>query len=255
MKFKLCETSRRDENPLSPGSDHKWIMAARHRAGKTIVKMDNGPREKLMRYGAADLSDEELLAIFLRTGTPGIDVMTLAKRLLAHFGSLYGLLSADIRPFRDIGGVGMAKYAQPKAIGELARRYYRSRPCEETALLSPTITRDFLESQLAEQEREVFLVIFLDSQNRIIRQNTLFTGTLSHVEVHPREIVREAVRLNAAGIILAHNHPSGRAEPSRADKMVTERIVKSCQLVDIRVLDHLVIGRGEYVSFAERGWI
>ncbi|EKK7719731.1 DNA repair protein RadC [Cronobacter sakazakii] len=230
-------------------------MAARDRAGKTIVKIDNGPREKLMRYGAADLSDEELLAIFLRTGTPGMDVMTLAKQLLAHFGSLYGLLSADIRPFRDIGGVGMAKYAQLKAIGELARRYYRSRPCEEMALLSPTITRDFLESQLAEQEREMFLVIFIDSQNRIIRQNTLFTGTLSHVEVHPREIVREAVRLNAAGIILAHNHPSGRAEPSRADKMVTERIVKSCQLVDIRVLDHLVIGRGEYVSFAERGWI
>ncbi|EOU9538354.1 DNA repair protein RadC [Cronobacter dublinensis] len=217
--------------------------------------MDNGPREKLMRYGAADLNDDELLAIFLRTGTPGEDVLTLAKRLLLHFGSLYSLLSADITSFRGIGGIGTAKYAQLKAIGELARRYYGSQSTQDTALLSPTITREFLQSQLSAQEREVFLVIFLDNQNRVIRQNTLFTGTLSHVEVHPREIVREAVRLNAAGIILAHNHPSGHAEPSRADKLVTERIVKSCQLVDIRVLDHLVIGRGEYVSFAERGWI
>lgn len=156
MKFKLCETSRRDENPLSPGSDHKWIMAARHRAGKTIVKMDNGPREKLMRYGAADLSDEELLAIFLRTGTPGMDVMTLAKRLLAHFGSLYGLLSADIRPFRDIGGVGMAKYAQLKAIGELARRYYRSRPCEETALLSRRLPATFWKASLRSRSAKCF---------------------------------------------------------------------------------------------------
>lgn len=117
------------------------------------------------------------------------------------------------------------------------------------------MTREFVRSQLAEDEREIFMVIFLDNQNRVLNHSRLFSGTLSHVEVHPREIVREAIKVNAAGVILAHNHPSGRAEPSKADRDVTARIMKCCQFMDIRVLDHLVIGRGEYVSFAERGWI
>ncbi|NDO82360.1 hypothetical protein CJP72_16745 [Citrobacter sp. NCU1] len=213
------------------------------------------PREKMLQSGIGSLSDVELLALFLRTGTPGKDVMTLAGEMLCHFGSLYGLLTADFIQFRSISGVGIAKYAQLKGIAELARRYYNVRMMEENSLLSPQMTREFLQSQLMEEEREIFLVIFLDAQHRVITHSRLFAGTLSHVEVHPREIIREAIKLNASAVILAHNHPSGCAEPSKADKLITERVVKCCQIMDIRVLDHLVIGRGEYVSFAERGWI
>ena len=213
------------------------------------------PREKMLQSGIGSLSDVELLALFLRTGTPGKDVMTLAKEMLCHFGSLYGLLTADFIQFRSLSGVGIAKYAQLKGIAELARRYYNVRMMEENSLLSPEMTREFLQSQLMEEEREIFLVIFLDAQHRVITHSRLFAGTLSHVEVHPREIIREAIKLNASALILAHNHPSGCAEPSKADKLITERVVKCCQFMDIRVLDHLVIGRGEYVSFAERGWI
>ncbi|EMY9119457.1 JAB domain-containing protein [Salmonella enterica] len=187
------------------------------------------PREKMLRSGIASLSDVELLALFLRTGTPGKDVMTLAKEILQHFGSLYGLLSADFAQFRGVNGIGLAKFAQLKGIAELARRYYSVRMNEESALLSPEMTREFLQSQLTGEEREIFLVIFLDAQHRVLQHSRLFSGT--------------------------HNHPSGCAEPSKADKLITERVIKCCQFMDIRVLDHLIIGRGEYVSFAERGWI
>ena len=209
------------------------------------------PREKLLAQGASSLTDVELLALFLRTGMQGKDVLTLAKEMLQHFESLYGLLSADYMDFSYVQGIGIAKYAQLKGIAELARRYYKVRVIEERALLSPEMAREFLQSQLSQEERE----IFMDSQHRVIKHSKLFSGTLSHVEVHPREIVREAIKMNASAVILAHNHPSGCAEPSKADKLITERVVKCCQFMDIRVLDHLVIGRGEYVSFAERGWI
>ena len=213
------------------------------------------PREKLLRNGVTPLTDDELLALFLRTGTPGKTVFTLAKELIAHFGSLYGLLTADLAQFKHIGGIGVAKYAQLRAIAELARRFNNVRLQKEAPILTPAMTREFLQSQLTDVEREIFMVIFLDNRNRVLKHSHLFSGTLNHVEVHPREIVREAIKVNAAGVILAHNHPSGRAEPSKADRDVTARIMKCCQFMDIRVLDHLVIGRGEYVSFAERGWI
>lgn len=213
------------------------------------------PREKMLRLGIDSLSDVELLALFLRTGSQGKNVMTLAHDLLQHFGSLYDLLSADIADFQHIQGIGVAKYAQLRGVAELAQRYYSVRVMEEKPLVSPEMTRKFLQSQLSGEEREIFMVIFLDSQNRVLKHSRMFAGTLNHVEVHPREIVREAVKVNAAAVILAHNHPSGRAEPSRSDKLITERVVKCCRFMDIRVLDHLVIGRGEYVSFAERGWI
>lgn len=193
------------------------------------------PREKMLRSGIASLSDVELLALFLRTGTPGKDVMTLAKEILQHFGSLYGLLSADFAQFRGVNGIGLAKFAQLKGIAELARRYYSVRMNEESALLSPEMTREFLQSQLTGEEREIFLVIFLDAQHRVLQHSRLFSGTLNHVEVHPREIVREAIKLNASAVILAHNHPSGCAEPSKADKLITERVIKCCQFMDIRV--------------------
>lgn len=214
-----------------------------------------GPREKMLKYGAEELSDAELLAIFLRTGKRGVYVVTLAQQLLAHFGSLRRLLSANLEEFSQVGGIGIAKFAQLSAIAELGRRYAASWVQNEQPLLSPEMTRAFLLSQLSDEQREIFMVIFLDNQHRVLKNSKLFSGTLSHVEVHPREIVREAIKLNAAAIILAHNHPSGHAEPSKADRMITERIITSCQFMNIRVLDHLVIGRGECVSFAERGWI
>ncbi len=213
------------------------------------------PREKMRRLGIEALSEVELLALFLRTGARGKNVMTLAAELLQHFDTLSQMMSADWDKFDKIDGIGLAKYAQPRAIAELARRCYNERLREKQGLYSPELTREFLQSQLSGEGREVFMAIYLDSQNRILKHCRLFSGTLSHVEVHPREIVREAINVNAAAVILAHNHPSGNAEPSKADKIITERVVSCCQLMDIRVLDHLVIGRGEYVSFAERGLI
>ncbi|MEX3020507.1 DNA repair protein RadC [Kluyvera sp. STS39-E] len=213
------------------------------------------PREKMQRFGIESLSDTELLALFLRTGTREKDVMRYSRELLCHFGSLYGLLSACEEEMMQVDGIGLAKYAQLKGVAELARRYFSLRVLVENPLLSPEMTREFLQSQLADEEREVFLVIFLDNQHKVLKHSRLFSGTLSHVEVHPREIVREAIKVNAAAVILAHNHPSGNAEPSKSDRLITERVVKCCQFMDVRVLDHLVIGRGEYVSFAERGWI
>jgi len=213
------------------------------------------PREKLLKFGAQALSDHELLAIFLRTGGKGVHVMKLAENMLEHFGSLHQLMSADFDDVGMIKGLGIVKYAQLSAVSELSRRCHACRLSSENALLSPTIIQQYLQNILAHREREVFLVLFLDNQHRVIRHEEMFAGTISSVEIHPREIIREAMKVNAAAIILAHNHPSGVAEPSTMDRRVTEQIIKACQLLGIRVLDHLVIGHGETVSFAERGWI
>ncbi|WP_202305820.1 RadC family protein [Dryocola clanedunensis] len=222
---------------------------------KTSCNKTGLPREKLLEFGVSSLTDVELLALFLRTGARNMNVMTMASLLLEKFGSLSRLLSADYSQFKDVKGIGAAKYTQLNAIAELARRNYISRGVEELTLKNPDNVREFIQSQLTTEEREIFMVIFVDNQHRIIKHKPMFSGTLNHVEVHPREIVREAMKSNAAAIILAHNHPSGRAEPSKADRAITERIVSACLFMEIRVLDHLVIGRGEYVSFAERGWI
>lgn len=213
------------------------------------------PREKLLKYGARSLTDVELLAIFLRTGKRGVHVLTLASQLIAHFGSLRALFSAELPQFQPVGGIGVAKYVQLSAIIELACRYHVSTLAETDALQNPHMVRQFLQGQLAKEDREIFMVIFLDNQNRVIEHQRMFSGTLTHVEVYPREVVRQAIKLNAASVIFAHNHPSGRAEPSKADQMITQKLVESCMFMDIRVLDHLVIGHGESVSFAERGWI
>lgn len=213
------------------------------------------PREKLLRDGAAALSDAELLAIFLRTGLPGLHVIRLAEQLLTQFGSLHGLLAADFAQFSSHKGLGAATYAQLQAVSELAFRFFSGHLAQENAMLSPKVTQHYLYSLLAHHEREVFLVLFLDNQHRVIRHQEMFVGTISSVVVHPREIVRAALKANAAAIILAHNHPSGKAEPSRADRLITEQVVNACRLLEIRVLDHLVIGRGECASFAERGWL
>jgi len=214
------------------------------------------PREKLLKCGAQTLSDVELLAIFLRIGTRGVHVMTLAQRLLDAFGSLHQLMTAPHGDFQSIHGIGVAKYAQLNAVAELARRCFTCPQALENLVVSSAEQMlDFLNSSLAHREREIFQVIFFDNQHRVIHTSEMFSGTINSVEVHPREIVREALKRNAAAVILAHNHPSGLAEPSRADRDITQQIVRACTLLNIRVLDHMVIGRGEYVSFAERGWL
>lgn len=214
-----------------------------------------GPREKLLKLGAITLSDQELLAIFLRTGLPGLNVSEMASQLLKEFGSLYALMSADYARFCGKRGLGLSKYTQLQAAVELSKRYLGHQLAQECAIKNPQRTREYLQGLLSHRDREVFIVMFLDNQNRVIYHKEMFTGTFNCVEVHPREIVREALKTNAASLILAHNHPSGVAEPSLADRGVTEQVLKACSVLDIKVLDHIVIGRGEYVSFAERGWI
>jgi len=164
-------------------------------------------------------------------------------------------MSADHQVFCSQKGLGNASYAQLQAILELAFRFFSSRLTQENTMLNPRITQHYLQSLLAHHELEVFLVLFLDTQYRVIRHQEIFAGTISSVVVHPKEIVRAALKANAAAIILAHNHPSGKAKPSHADHVITEQVINACLLLEIRVLDHLVIGRGKCVSFAERGWL
>ena len=213
------------------------------------------PREKLLIRGPASLSDAELLAIFLRTGTQGMDAVSLARTLLHQFGSLRQLLQADLESFCQGPGLGPAKYVQLQASQELMRRFLDERLIRENALTNPELTRQFLQSRLRDQEREIFALLLLDNQHRVIEFNELFFGTVDAAAVYPREIVTLVLKRGAAAVILVHNHPSGVAEPSRADRMITERIQAALGLLDIRVLDHLVVGDGETVSFAERGWL
>lgn len=213
------------------------------------------PREKLLLRGAASLSDAELLAIFLRTGVKGVSAVDLARGLLLEFGSLRALLSADQQQFCQQHGLGKAKFCQLQASVEMTRRYLQEALEKEDALTSPTHTRNYLSACLRDESREVFAALFLDSQNRVITYEPLFYGTINAASVYPREIVKRSLALNAAGLIVAHNHPSGVAEPSQADRQLTDRLCEALALVDIRLLDHMVVGDGNIVSFAERGWI
>lgn len=214
------------------------------------------PREKLLAKGVETLTDTELLAIFLRTGAGGMHVMALAEQLIRTFGSLYPLMTAKREAFNEIKGIGDAKYTQIHAIAELARRFFTCAQAQERQVASGTAEMlNYFYSKLAHREREIFMVVFFDNQHRVIHSSEMFAGTIDRVEVHPREIVKEALARNASALILAHNHPSGIARPSKADHTVTRKVVAACQLLNIQVLDHIVIGRGESVSFAERGWI
>lgn len=211
------------------------------------------PREKLLNRGAAALSDAELLAIFLRTGVTGKTAVDLARELLARFGSLRALLTADQACFCDAPGLGAAKFAQLQAVLEMARRYLGETLERGQALTSPEDTRDFLRAILRDRGQEAFCCLYLDTRHRVLKFEELFQGTLDGAAVYPREVVKNALRHNAAAVILAHNHPSGVAEPSRADEALTQRLKQALALVDIRVLDHLVVGDGEITSFVERG--
>ncbi|MGG4609132.1 RadC family protein [Providencia sp. Me31A] len=213
------------------------------------------PREKLLAYGAAALSDVELLAIFLRTGSQGEPVLRLSERLIREFGSLYLLMQADYEKLKQCKGMGDCKFTQLQAISELARRFFSEQFLFEDVMAGPESLKSRLLDLFAGQEREVFIVLFLNNQNQIICYEEMFKGTLNRVEVHPREIIRFAIKMNASAIILAHNHPSGNPEPSLADKQVTERIHSACSIMGVKLLDHFVVGHKQCVSFAERGWL
>lgn len=211
------------------------------------------PREKLLERGAEALSDAELLAIFLRTGVTGMSAVDLARQLLADFGGLRPLLEADRREFCRGKGLGDAKYVQLQAVLEMARRHLAETLQRSDALCSPGAVRDYLSAQLRHRRREVFCCLYLDTQHRVIAFEELFEGTLNAASVYPREVVQAALKKNAAAVILAHNHPSGVSEPSQADIWITERLAKALELVDIKVLDHMIVGEGEALSFAEQG--
>jgi len=213
------------------------------------------PREKLLARGAQALSDAELLAIFLRTGVAGKSAVDLARELVARFGGLRGLLRADQARFCEAKGLGQAKYVQLQAVLEIARRHLGETLAEPAGLKDPRQARDFLRARLRDLEHEVFAALFLDSQHRVLSFEVLAQGTLNAASVYPREVVKTALRHNAGALIFAHNHPSGVAEPSEADRSLTRRLKDALGLVDIRVLDHFVVGEGEPVSFAERGWL
>ncbi|MBN2887698.1 MAG: DNA repair protein RadC [Chromatiaceae bacterium] len=214
---------------------------------------DERPREKLLARGAEALSDAELLAIFLRTGIPGKNAVELARELLAAFGGLPGLLAADQRRFCSGKGLGTAKYAQLQAVLELSRRYLFSRIGGQDVLTSPEATRQYLKMRLYGSPHEIFACLFLDNRHRVICYEELFRGTIDGASVHPREVLRRVLDVNAAAVIFAHNHPSGVAEPSQADLRITERLRELLGQIDVRVLDHIIIGEGDGTSFAERG--
>lgn len=211
------------------------------------------PREKLLQKGPASLSDAELLAIFLRTGLPGKSAVDLARGLIGHFGSLTALFAAGEQAFCRMPGMGAAKYAQLQAVIEMARRALQEEIAERDALASPQAVRDYLRLRLQGLPHEVFMALFLDAQNRILASEELFRGTLTQTSVYPREVVKRALHHNAAAAIFAHNHPSGVAEPSRADEVLTQALKSALALVDVRVLDHFVVAGNQLVSFAERG--
>ncbi|WP_165312558.1 RadC family protein [Vibrio ziniensis] len=222
---------------------------------RKFLPNDSMPREKLLARGPQALSDVELLAIVLRTGTQGMNVLELADVLLREFGSLRALFSSSKDQFCRHKGLGEAKYVQLQASLEITQRYLAETLKRGDALTSPQQTQLYLSSVLRDRQREAFYILFLDNQHRVIQDEILFEGTIDAASVYPREVVKRALHYNAAALILAHNHPSGVAEPSQSDRRITNRICDALALVDIRVLDHFVIGDGEIVSFAERGWI
>ena len=211
------------------------------------------PREKLLSQGAQALADAELLALLLRTGMKGLGVLQLAEKVLADLGGFPGLLRAEAPQLRGVKGLGPAKRAELLAVMEMARRGLDGQLRAAPVLGSPQKVKDYLRMKLGHLPHEVFAVLFLDAQQRLIACEELFRGTLTQTSVYPREVVKRALEHNAASVILAHNHPSGLLEPSRADELLTQTLKSSLQLVDVRVLDHFVVGHSGAISFAERG--
>lgn len=211
------------------------------------------PREKLLELGASALTEAELLAILLRTGVRGLSALDIARSLLTEFGSLRGLLTAERERLYSTRGLGPARYVALQAALELARRHYQELMMAGSALSDPYTTREFMRMRLRDLPHEVFCCLFLDNRHRAIAFEELFRGTIDGASVHPREVVKRALARNAAAVILVHNHPSGVPEPSQADELLTHRLKEALALVDIRVLDHLIVGDCGCESFADRG--
>ena len=214
---------------------------------------DTRPREKLLARGPGALSDAELLALLLRTGLPGKNALRMGQELLDNFGGMAGLLHTSHESLKCIKGLGPAKRAEIVAVLELARRALAAELKQKTLFDTPQAVRDYLQLQLGSRPHEIFAVLFLDSQHRLIALEEMFRGTLTQTSVYPREVVIRALALNAASVVLAHNHPSGSAQPSRADEMLTQTLKTALALVDVRVLDHFVVTASQAVSMAELG--
>jgi DNA repair protein RadC len=223
--------------------------------GPKQLPAEQRPREKLLARGPAALADTELLALLLRTGLAGRDVFALSAQVLEAFGGFAGLLQAAPDDLARIKGLGPAKRAEIVAVMEMARRALAQQMRSMPVFDAPQKVKDYLALQLAGRAQEVFVVLFLDGQHRLIAMREMFQGTLTQTSVYPREVVKAALAHNAGAVVLAHNHPSGLAEPSRADEFLTTALKNALALVDVRVLDHLVVGRGQVVSLAERGLV
>jgi DNA repair protein RadC len=213
------------------------------------------PREKLLSRGPAALSDAELLALLLRSGIPGKNVLQLAQELVDRFGGVAGLLHTPAEALKTVKGLGPAKRAELVAVLELARRALAQQLTQKPLFNTPQAVRDYLQLQLGGLHHEVFAVLFLDSQHRLIALEEMFRGTLTQTSVYPREVVKQALTLNASSVVLAHNHPSGTAQPSRADEALTHTLKAALALVDVRVLDHFVVTASQAVSMAELGLV
>lgn len=216
--------------------------------------VDERPREKLLTRGSQALSDAELLAIFLRVGVKGKTAVDLSRELLQTFGSLRQLFDADVQKFCATHGMGKAKYVQLQAVLEMSRRYLAETMRRGDPLNDPDSVRHYLAAKLRDRRSEVFACLFLDNRHRVIQYEELFYGTIDGASVHPREVVQRALHHNAAAVIFAHNHPSGVAEPSQADERITQKLKEALNLIDVRVLDHFVIG-DSVVSFVEKGML
>lgn len=211
------------------------------------------PRERLIEHGVQSLSDAELLAILLRSGIQGKDAITLARELLSRFGGLRGLLAVGWPELKPIKGLGQAKITTFLAATEIARRQLRQELVGKNFIRDPQSVLDYLYSSLRDKKREVFKVLFLNKTNRIIDEQDLFEGTVDETAIHPREVVKAALERQATGLILIHNHPSGRVEPSVEDREITRKLEAACAAVSIKVLDHIIVGDNQYFSFSEQG--
>jgi DNA repair protein RadC len=213
------------------------------------------PREKLIELGSEALSDAELLAIFLRVGVVGKSAVDLARDLLTQFGSLNGIFAATEHELSQVHGIGTSKYVQLQAIFEMSRRALSEQLRVRDVLNSPQAVRDYLVLKLGSLTKEVFLVLFLDTQNRLVATEEMFSGTLKETSVYPREVVKRALHHNAAAVIFAHNHPSGIAQQSQADELITKQLKQALDLVDVRVLDHFIVAKNQTLSFSQKGLI
>ena len=219
------------------------------------LPLDSRPREKMLARGPSALSDVELLAILLRTGMAGKNVFQLAQELLSTFGGLSGLLNTGTDALAVIKGLGPAKRAEVAAVLELSRRGLAEQLRQRQAFHAPDAVKQYVQLHLAHKSHEVFAVLFLDSQNRLQAMEELFRGTLSQTSVYPREVVLRALHHQAAAVVLCHNHPSGSVQPSRADETLTQTLKAALALVDVRVLDHVIVGQGQALSMAEQGLV